>query len=84
MVSLPRLRAAEARRSLLRWYQRRSRALPWRKSRNPYTVWVSEIMLQQTQIETVVPYYQRFIRELPTVRRLARAPLERVLELWSG
>ncbi len=84
MVSLPRLRAAEARRSLLRWYQRRSRALPWRKSRNPYTVWVSEIMLQQTQIETVIPYYQRFIREFPTARRLARAPLERVLELWSG
>ncbi len=81
--SLP-LSAAEARRSLLRWYQRRSRALPWRKSRNPYTVWVSEIMLQQTQIETVIPYYQRFIREFPTARRLANGPLERVLELWSG
>lgn len=84
MVSLTRLRAADARSSLLRWYQRRSRALPWRKSKNPYTVWVSEIMLQQTQIETVIPYYQRFIREFPTARRLSRAPLERVLELWSG
>jgi len=84
MASLPNSRAAEARRSLLRWYQRRARALPWRKSRNPYTVWISEIMLQQTQIETVIPYYQRFIREFPTIRRLAKAPLERVLELWSG
>jgi A/G-specific adenine glycosylase len=84
MVSLTPCRAAEARRSLLRWYQRRSRALPWRKSRNPYTVWISEIMLQQTQIETVIPYYQRFIREFTTVSRLAEAPLERVLELWSG
>ncbi|HET7212354.1 MAG TPA: A/G-specific adenine glycosylase [Terriglobia bacterium] len=84
MVSLDRPLAAAARRSLLRWYQRRSRKLPWRESKNPYTVWVSEIMLQQTQIETVIPYYQRFIREFPTVSRLAEAPLERVLELWSG
>lgn len=84
MVILDRFRAATARRSLLRWYQRRSRALPWRKSRSPYTVWLSEVMLQQTQIETVIPYYQRFVREFPTVEYLARAPLERVLELWSG
>jgi A/G-specific adenine glycosylase len=84
MVSLDRSRAAAIRRSLLFWYQRRSRALPWRKSRNSYTVWVSEIMLQQTQIETVIPYYQRFVREFPTAGRLANAPLERVLELWSG
>ena len=84
MVSLDRSLAAAARRSLLRWYRRRSRALPWRKSKDPYTVWVSEIMLQQTQIEAVIPYYQRFIREFPSVSRLAEAPLERVLELWSG
>lgn len=73
-----------ARRSLLRWYQRRSRALPWRRSKAPYTVWVSEVMLQQTQIETVIPYYHRFLREFPTVEQLAQAPLDRVLELWSG
>jgi A/G-specific adenine glycosylase len=84
MVSLSPSHAAEARQSLLRWYQGRSRALPWRMSRDPYTVWISEIMLQQTQIETVIPYYLRFIREFPTVRRLAKAHLERVLELWSG
>lgn len=75
---------APARRSLLRWYRLRARALPWRASRSPYTVWVSEIMLQQTQIDTVIPYYQRFLREFPTVERLAGVPLERVLELWSG
>ncbi|HEX5410301.1 MAG TPA: A/G-specific adenine glycosylase [Terriglobia bacterium] len=84
MESLSRIQAAAARQSLLRWYQRRSRALPWRKSRSPYTVWISEVMLQQTQIETVIPYYQRFVREFPTVENLAKAPLERVLELWSG
>jgi A/G-specific adenine glycosylase len=77
-------RAVAARRSLLRWYQRRSRALPWRQSKSPYTVWVSEVMLQQTQIETVIPFYERFLREFPTVERLARGRLERVLELWSG
>jgi A/G-specific adenine glycosylase len=84
MIFLDRSRAATVRRSLLCWYQRRSRALPWRKSRSPYRVWVSEVMLQQTQIETVIPYYQRFVREFPTVEHLAKAPLERVLELWSG
>lgn len=84
MATLSPFHAPEARKCLLRWYQHRSRALPWRKSRDPYAVWISEIMLQQTQIETVIPYYLRFIREFPTVRRLAKAPLERVLELWSG
>jgi A/G-specific adenine glycosylase len=84
MVYLDRSRAAAARQSLLRWYRRRSRALPWRKSGAPYNVWLSEVMLQQTQIETVIPYYQRFLRQFPTVEHLASAPLERVLELWSG
>jgi len=84
MVRPDRSRAAAARRALLRWYRHRARALPWRQSKAPYAVWVSEVMLQQTQIETVIPYYQRFLREFPTVTRLAQAPLERVLELWSG
>ena len=84
MVSPEHSRAAAARRSLLRWYQRRSRALPWRRSKSPYTVWISEVMLQQTQIETVIPYFQRFVREFPAIERLAGAPVERVLELWSG
>src|SRR5690348_4774135 len=84
MESLSRSQATADRRSLLHWYRRRSRALPWRTFSSPYTVWLSEVMLQQTQIETVIPYYQRFVREFPTVEHLAKAPLERVLELWSG
>jgi A/G-specific adenine glycosylase len=75
---------AAIRRALLTWYQREARDLPWRRTRDPYAVWVSEVMLQQTQIATVVPYYLRFLSAFPTVERLARAPLEQVLELWSG
>ena len=75
---------AAARRALLRWFRRHARPLPWRKSRSPYAVWVSEVMLQQTQVATVIPYFCRFARAFPTVASLARAPLERVLELWSG
>lgn len=72
------------RRALLEWYGRNARSLPWRKSCDPYAVWVSEVMLQQTQVATVVPYYERFLEAFPTVAALARAPLERVLKLWSG
>lgn len=72
------------RRALLRWYRRTARDLPWRRTRNPYRIWLSEILLQQTRVETVEPYYQRFIAALPTVAALAAAPLDRVLQLWSG
>jgi A/G-specific adenine glycosylase len=72
------------RSALLQWFRRNARSLPWRKSGDPYAVWVSEVMLQQTQVATVIPYYQRFLEALPTVADLARAPLERVLQLWSG
>ena len=72
------------RRALLGWFRRNARPLPWRKSADPYAIWVSEVMLQQTQVATVMPYYQRFLEAFPTVGDLARAPLERVLELWSG
>ena len=72
------------RRALLGWFRRSARPLPWRKSADPYAIWVSEVMLQQTQVATVIPYYQRFLEAFPTVADLARAPLERVLELWSG
>ena len=75
---------AAARRALLRWFRRHARPLPWRKSRSPYTIWVSEVMLQQTQVATVIPYFRRFVRAFPTVTSLAQARLERVLELWSG
>ncbi len=69
---------------LLRWYRRRRRDLPWRRTRDPYAIWVSEVMLQQTRVATVVPYYERFIAAFPDLRALARARVERVLALWSG
>src|ERR1039458_9889755 len=72
------------RRALLAWYRANARTHPWRGTGDPYAVWLSEIMLQQTQIATVTPYYQRFLTAFPTVSHLAEAPLERVLELWSG
>jgi A/G-specific adenine glycosylase len=72
------------RSALLQWFRRNARPLPWRKTGDPYAVWVSEVMLQQTQVATVIPYYQRFLEALPTVADLAHAPLERVLQLWSG
>ena len=72
------------RRALLPWYRRHARALPWREGRDAYRVWVSEIMLQQTQVATVQGYYERFLSRFPTVHALARAPLDRVLAAWSG
>jgi len=75
---------AAIRSALLAWFRQNARSLPWRKSRDPYAVWISEVMLQQTQVATVIPYYRRFLEAFPTVAGLARAPLERVLELWSG
>jgi A/G-specific adenine glycosylase len=75
---------AHLRRALLTWFRAQARALPWRGTGDPYSVWLSEVMLQQTQIATVIPYYQRFLTAFPNVLDLAQAPLERVLELWSG
>jgi A/G-specific adenine glycosylase len=72
------------RRRLLAWYRRHARALPWRESPSPYRVLVSEIMLQQTRVAAVIPYYERFLLRFPTVRDLAGAPVEEVLALWSG
>jgi A/G-specific adenine glycosylase len=71
-------------RDLLRWYRRHRRQLPWRAARDPYRIWVSEIMLQQTRVETVLPYYTRWLRIFPTVHALARAKDDRVLKLWEG
>ena len=72
------------RRKLLRWYDSHKRDLPWRADHDPYHVWLSEIMLQQTRVAAVVDYYQRFLRRFPTVERLASARLPSVLALWSG
>ncbi len=70
--------------ALLRWYHANARPLPWRGAKDAYAIWVSEIMLQQTQVATVIPYYVRFLRAFPTVHRLARTSFERVAEQWSG
>jgi A/G-specific adenine glycosylase len=78
------VKSAELQRALLAWYRRARRDLPWRRSRDPYAIWLSETMLQQTRVETVLPYYQRFLEALPTVQSLAEAPESRVLTLWSG
>ena len=69
---------------LLRWYARHARLLPWRGTRAPYRVWISEIMLQQTQVDTVIPYYRRWLKRFPRVRALASAPLDDVLKEWEG
>src|SRR3989304_9124807 len=72
------------RRRLLRWYGQNRRALPWRRTRDPYAIWIAETMLQQTQVQTVLPYYRRFLHAFPTVEALDRASKEKVLALWSG
>lgn len=71
-------------KSLLSWYRENKRELPWRRDRNPYQIWLSEVMLQQTTVVAVIPYYERFLGIFPTVEALAKAPLESVLEQWSG
>ncbi|WP_048800809.1 A/G-specific adenine glycosylase [Streptococcus constellatus] len=72
------------RQKLLMWYDENKRDLPWRRSNNPYHIWISEIMLQQTRVDTVIPYYERFLDWFPTVQDLAIAPEERLLKAWEG
>ena len=72
------------RQKLLAWYDENKRDLPWRRSKNPYHIWVSEIMLQQTRVDTVIPYYERFLDWFPTVESLANAAEERLLKAWEG
>lgn len=76
------LRAVQ--RALLGWYRAHRRALPWRNSKSPYRIFLSEMMLQQTQVERVIPKYHAFLAEYPTIRRLAAAPLADVIRLWAG
>jgi len=72
------------RKSLLDWFHVYQRELPWRKNRDPYRVWISEIMLQQTRVAAVIPYYEKFLARFPDVKSLAEAPQQEVLRLWSG
>ena len=69
---------------LLEWFPLHARTLPWREDASPYRVWVSEIMLQQTRVEAVKPYFERFVKELPDVKALAECEEERLLKLWEG
>ena len=69
---------------LLTWYGDAGRDLPWRNTRDPYRIWLSEVMLQQTTVEAVIPYYKRFLENFATVEQLASAPLDSVLDLWAG
>jgi len=71
-------------KKLLAWYRKGARDLPWRRTKDPYAIWVSEIMLQQTQIATVIPYFLRWMKRFPTRKALSRAPLDEVLKLWEG
>ncbi len=81
----PARRCAAVAPRLLRWFTRHGRHdLPWQKNPTPYRVWLSEIMLQQTQVGTVLPYFERFTKRFPSLRALAAAPLDEVLHLWSG
>lgn len=75
---------ASFRRTLLNWYDNEKRDLPWRRTKNPYHIWISEIMLQQTQVVTVIPYYERFLDWFPTIESLASAPEEKLLKAWEG
>ena len=69
---------------ILAWFREKKRPLPWRATSDPYRVWVSEVMLQQTRVDTVIPYYHRFLERFPSIRSLATAPVDEVLATWSG
>src|ERR1700746_980105 len=72
------------RKNLLAWFAQFQREMPWRRTRDPYRIWLSEIMLQQTRVAAAIPYYERFLQRFPDVHSLAAAPQEEVLRLWSG
>lgn len=79
------IQAPQFARQVLDWYHKFGRkTLPWQQEKTPYKVWLSEVMLQQTQVTTVIPYFERFMERFPTVSDLARAPLDQVLHLWTG
>ena len=73
-----------ASRALMAWFRRSARKMDWRETEDPYRIWVSEVMLQQTRVDTVLPYYRRFLSSFPTAKALADAPLDRVLKAWEG
>lgn len=82
--AIPELKIEAVREHLLSWFEANRRDLPWRHTRDPYRILVSEVMLQQTQVDRVIPYYERFLDRFPTVEALAEAPTSEVIRLWSG
>lgn len=74
----------QAQKTLLKWYKANYRPLPWRETSDPYAIWISEVMLQQTTVTAVLPYYEKFLKIFPTIQHLAKAQIEEVFELWSG
>jgi len=83
-VDTKTLNASAIRRGLLDWYQANARDLPWRRTRDPYRIWLSEVMLQQTRVAAVVPYYHRFLERFPDLKALAAASEQNVLTVWAG
>src|SRR5882672_2578395 len=75
---------AQIRRPLLAWYRKNRRDLPWRRTRDPYRIWISEIMLQQTRVVAVIRYYERFLERFPNVSALAQAKEQDLLAAWAG
>jgi A/G-specific adenine glycosylase len=84
VLTIPLKEIPKLRRRLLAWFVDRKRDLPWRRTRDPYRIWISEIMLQQTRVAAVIPYYEQFVAKFPTLRSLARARTETVLGRWAG
>lgn len=78
------IRSLDLQKKLLYWYDRQARALPWRQNKDPYKIWVSEIMLQQTQVKTVIPYFLKWVVRFPTLKSLAEASLDQVMPYWAG
>ena len=81
-MHLPAIRSL--RKKLTRWYDRAKRDLPWRKTRDPYAIWISEVMLQQTRVAAVIPYYERFLERFPNASALAQSPEPELLAMWAG
>ena len=69
---------------LIKWYDKNNYDFPWRKSNNPYKIWISEVMLQQTQVTTVIPYYNRWMKKFPTIQDVAEADIDIILKYWEG
>src|SRR6202162_1684632 len=84
MLKIPAAEIPKFRRRMLSWFAERKRDLPWRRTRDPYRIWLSEIMLQQTRVAAVIPYYERFLASFPNMQALARAGTDRVLANWAG